>query len=68
MLLVKMKKIKVLHQVLDPLGAGGVSAEFRALKKSKLNDSFEFEAMILKDFHAGVNLHDILFYYKRIKK
>lgn len=63
-----MKKIKVLHQVLDPSGAGGVSAEFRALQGSSLSEKYCFEAMVLKDFHAGLNLHDIKFYYKRIKE
>lgn len=63
-----MEKVRVLHQVLDPSGAGGVSAEFRALKNSKLSEKYDFEAMILNDFHAGINFHDILFYYKHIKK
>lgn len=63
-----MRKIKVLHQVLDPSGAGGVSAEFRALKNSKLSSKYNFNAMILKDFHSGINLHDIVFYYKHIKE
>lgn len=63
-----MGKVRVLHQVLDPSGAGGVSAEFRALKNSKLSEKYDFEAMILNDFHAGINFHDILFYYKHIKK
>ena len=63
-----MKKIKVLHQVLDPSGVGGVSAEFRALKRSRLSEKYDFDAMILKNFHSGVNLHDIKFYYKRIKE
>ena len=63
-----MKRVKVLHQVLDPTGAGGVSAEFRALKGSKLSEKYDFDAMILKDFHSGINIHDIRFYYKHIKK
>ena len=63
-----MKKIIVLHQVLDPSGAGGVSTEFRALKNSKLSEKYDFESMILKDFHSGVNWHDISYYYKRIKE
>lgn len=63
-----MKKIKVLHQVLDPSGVGGVSAEFRALKRSRLSEKYDFDAMILKNFHSGVNFHDIKFYYKRIKE
>lgn len=63
-----MDKIKVLHQVLDPSGAGGVSAEFRALQGSSLSQKYDFESMILEDMQPGVNLHDIKFYYKRIKK
>ena len=64
----KMSKIKVLHQVLDPSGAGGVSAEYRALANSTLTEVYDFEPMILKDFHAGLNFRDIAFYYKYIKK
>lgn len=63
-----MKKIKVIHQVLDPSGSGGVSAEFRALKKSELTQYYEFVPMILVDFHSGINLKDINYYYKFIKK
>ena len=62
------KKVKVLHQVLDPSGAGGVSAEFRALKGSCLSEKYDFDVMILKDFRPGVNIHDILFYYRHIKE
>lgn len=69
MLLVKaMEKVKVLQQVLDPSGIGGVSAEFRALKASKLSEKYEFQSMVLSDFRPGVNIHDILFYYKEIIK
>lgn len=64
----QMKKIKILHQVLDPSGIGGVSSEFRALQNSKLSEKYDFKAMILKDIHAGINLHDILFYLRQIKK
>lgn len=63
-----MKKVKVLHQVLDPTGAGGVSAEFRALSASSLSSKYDFDAMILNDMHPGVNFHDIMFYYKHIKE
>lgn len=62
------KKIKVLQQVLDPIGAGGVSAEFRALRASNLSDVYDFRFMILSDFNPGLNLHDIMFYYNEIKK
>ncbi|WP_095173691.1 MULTISPECIES: glycosyltransferase [Blautia] len=63
-----MSKVKVLHQVLDPSGTGGVSAEYRALKNSKLTEIYDFEPMVLNNFYAGLNLHDIMFYYKYIKK
>ncbi len=61
-----MRKIKVLQQVLDPSGAGGVSAEYRALCNSNLSDEFEFEPMILNEYHSGINKADIDFYYKKI--
>ncbi len=62
------KKIKVLQQVLDPSGSGGVSAEYRALQKSSLTEKYDFEPMILMDFHNGVNIKDIRFYYKKIRE
>ena len=63
-----MQKVKVVHQVLDPSGSGGVSAEFRTLKESKLSEKYEFIPMILTDFHAGLNIKDMKFYYKFIIK
>lgn len=63
-----MEKIKVLHQVLDPSGAGGVSAEFRALNESTLTESYNFQSMILVDIKGGLSLSNILFYYRRIKQ
>lgn len=63
-----MKKIKVMQQALDPNGLGGVSAEFRALKESGLGNEFEFIPLILRDYHKGLSLKDICFYYKRIKE
>lgn len=63
-----MEKIKVLHQVLDPSGIGGVSTEFRALQNSELSEKYEFSSMVLMDSHRGVNLHDVRFYYKKIKE
>lgn len=63
-----MKKIKVLHQVLDPSGSGGVSSEFRALRNSELSQYYEFVPMILMNFHGNVNIRDIYYYYKIIKK
>ena len=64
----KRKRIRVMQQVLNPSSYGGVSTEFRALEKSQLNDEFEFIPLILKDFHAGLNLKDIMFYYRQIKR
>lgn len=63
-----MQRIKVLQQVLDPSGAGGVSAEFRALANSNLSDKYDFIPMVLTDFHSGLNLHDIKYYYNTINK
>lgn len=62
-----MKKIKILHQVLDPRGIGGVSAEFRALSRSSLGKFIDFHQMVLTDFRPGVNFHDVRFYYNNIK-
>lgn len=62
------KKIKVLQQVLDPSGSGGVSAEYRALQKSSLTDKYDFEPMILMNCHNGINIKDIKFYYKKIRE
>jgi len=63
-----MKKTKILHQVLDPSGSGGVSAEYRALSQSSLTEKYEFIPMILTDYHAGISLSDIRFYYRHIKE
>lgn len=63
-----MARVKVLHQVLNPSGAGGVSAEFRALQNSSLSETYEFQSLILYDFNAGVNIKDIVFYYRKIKE
>lgn len=61
-------KIKVLQQVLDPSGIGGVSAEYRALQNSSLKKQYDFEPMILMNCHNGVNIRDIKFYYKKIRE
>lgn len=61
-----MKRIKILHQVLDPSGIGGVSSEFRSLKVSSLSDKYDIHTMVLIEPHRGINLHDIKFYYKHI--
>lgn len=58
-----------MQQVLNPIGYGGVSVEYRTfVNTTQLFDKYEFIPLILKDFHKGVNLKDILFYYKMIKK
>lgn len=62
-----MKRVKVLHQVLNPSGIGGVTAEYLALKKSELSRKYEFQSMVLLDCRSGINFHDIKFYYKQIK-
>lgn len=62
------RRIKVVQQVLSPRSKGGVSSEFRALEQSKLSDCYEFVPLILSEGHRGINLHDILFYYRGIKK
>ena len=62
-----MKKIKIAQQVLDPSGAGGVSSEFRALKNSNLKEKYDFVPVVLVHFSSGINIHDILFYYRKIK-
>ena len=63
-----MDKKRVIQQVLDPSGSGGVSAEYRALQHSQLLKGYEFIPMILMNPHKGVNLKDIRFYYDFLKK
>ncbi len=63
-----MSKIKVIQQVLDPSGSGGVSAEYRALQQSALLDDYAFIPMILMTPHRGVNFKDISFYYRFLKE
>lgn len=62
------RKTKVMQQVLNPTGYGGVSVEYRALAKSKLEDEYEFIPLILNDSQKGINLHDIKYYYTEIRK
>lgn len=62
------KKIKILQQVLDPSGSGGVSAEYRALKQSSLCGEYEFVPMILMQPHKGINIKDIAFYYRIVRQ
>ena len=63
-----MSKKKVIQQVLDPSGSGGVSAEYRALQHSQLLKGYEFIPMILMHPHNGVNFRDIWFYYRFLRK
>lgn len=62
------QKLRVVQQVLDPSGSGGVSAEYRALQRSSLLNDYEFVPMILKTPHNGVNLKDIAFYYRFLRE
>ncbi len=60
--------IKVAQQVLDPSGTGGVSSEFRALKKSSLGEKYSFCPVVLMSCHRGINYQDINFYRAEFKK
>lgn len=60
-------KTKVIQQVLDPNGIGGVSSEFKALEKSTLTEKYEFIPVVLKNCHAGISLKDIRYYIKHFK-
>ena len=61
-------KIKVVQQVLAPRSKGGVSSEFQALEQSRLSEKYQFIPLILSIGHRGVNISDIMFYYRGIKK
>ena len=64
-----MEKIRVLQQVLDPSGSGGVSAEYRALQRSSLlRGNYVFIPMILRTPHRGLSIRDIVFYCREIRK
>lgn len=62
------RRIKIAQQVLAPRSKGGVSSEFKALERSKLSVKYKFIPLILSEGHRGINLNDILFYYREIKK
>lgn len=62
------QKIKIVQQVLDPSGSGGVSTEYRALQQSRLTQDYEFVPMVLVRPHNGVNIRDIWFYYSFLRK
>lgn len=63
-----MEKNRVIQQVLDPSGIGGVSSEYRALQNSQLLTDYEFVPMVLTNPHNGVNFRDIWFYYRFLRK
>lgn len=63
-----MKKVRIMQQALNPVGYGGVSVEFRALKETKLTNKYEFVPLILENSHRGISLKDIYYYYKKIKE
>ncbi len=63
-----MAKVKVLHQVLDLAVMGGISTEYKALIQSDLSSDYDFSSMILKDFHRGVSVRDVKFYYDSIRR
>lgn len=63
-----MSKIIVLQQSLSTQITGGTSSEFLALNQSALTEKYEFIPAVLEDYKAGISLHDILFYYRRIKE
>lgn len=62
-----MKSRKVAQQVLDPGGIGGVSSEYKALRNAALQDQYTFHPVVLEHWHAGINLRDILFYYRAFR-
>lgn len=64
----QQRRIKVAQQVLAPRSKGGVSSEFRALEQSELCERYQFIPLILSEGHRGINVHDVLFYYRGIKK
>lgn len=66
--MIQHKKIKVVQQILAPQSKGGVSSEFKALENSDLCKHYQFVPLVLDKGHRGINLHDILFYYRGIKQ
>ena len=60
-------KIKVVQQSLSLSVLGGTTSEFKALQHSSLGEAFEFIPMVLTDYKRGINIHDILFYYRFLK-
>ena len=61
-------KKKILQQVLEPIGGGGVTAEYRALRRSSLTKLYDFIPMILYNPHKGISFRDVRHYYRIIKK
>lgn len=63
-----LKKVKIVQQATDLTMIGGTTTEFLAMKNSMLNEKYELVPMVLPKVHKKVNLQDILFYYKFLKK
>lgn len=63
-----MNKIKVLQQVINPVGIGGVTAEYQSLINSDISREYEFIPMVLPKCHNGISIADIKFYLKKIKE
>ena len=63
-----MNRYRIMQQALDISGYGGVSVEYKALQCSKLKEEYEFIPLILNNFHSGINIKDIKFYYRKIKE
>lgn len=69
MLLVKNNdKLRVVQQVINPKRGGGVTTEYISLTNSEIVQDVDFIPMILPKIHKGVNIKDISFYYKFLKK
>ena len=62
------KGISVVQQSVSLSVTGGTITEFKSLQCSALTQELCFIPMILTDFRRGINLHDILFYYRFLKK
>lgn len=63
-----MKKIKILQQIINPIGIGGVTTEYQSLVNSDLSRKYEFIPMVLPKCHKGISITDIKFYLKKFKE
>lgn len=61
-------RVKIVQQATDLTAIGGTTSEFNAMKNSKLNEKYEFVPMVLPKVHRKINLQDIRFYYRFIKR